>query len=102
MVCAELEPVGSGGGQDGTPGSAAAWGLPFKPVVRNGELRALPKRHLPGRSELSDGSEPHVPHHVPPPCALRVTPQGLSLGPDNGGLDNSPSSPSLPQSSRAR
>lgn len=56
------------------PGSAACWGLPFKCEVRNGELRALPKRHLLGRLELLDRSGPRVPHHVPHRCALCVCP----------------------------
>lgn len=68
----------------GTPGSAARWGLPFKREVRNGELRALPKRHLPGRSELSDGSEPRVSHHVPHRCVLPVTPRDRLLGKTTG------------------
>ena len=61
------------------PSSAAHWGLPFKHEVRNGELRALPKRHLLGRSELSDWLGPHVPHHVSHWCVLRIIPPGDSL-----------------------
>lgn len=81
-------------------GSAARWGLPFKREVRNGELRALPKRHLPGRSELSDGSEPRVPHHVPHRRALPVTPRDRLLGKTAGNRTTRHPAPLCPDKAR--